>query len=466
MFGSLFSRDVALLASAFLVLVVLMYADDYLPAASTVGVLNPETPVRRDELPRTASKPIDADVFIPVELRIPPQLMTRVSGEFTNMPLNDFVKWMRDEQHVDVLLDEDGLAEEGLSIDEPITERIARMPLHGLLDNICDKLELEWYHENGIVKITTEIKADETLRIVSYNLADFIDRGYQPYDLITSITATLGRWEVDGDGVGSINRFKEKLFVRQSLKVQHEIFKLLSELRFPHERTFVNDRRQHVVLREILRRPVHVIFQGEPLHQAIASLSHQTGAAIQIEGWCCDQSESPFNTPVRLKVGPQPFSQILDTILTPQNLSWVLKDDEIRVMTLEDADDQMVVAVYDVGDKCRNEREADILKRTLKGQMGHAWVDNRWITPAVTFPKPEVMVVLQTEFIHDKILELLRHERMSNSYGNGPRIETVPRLRPLPSYPKDEQQPVANATGMFSLSDGTPEEFVIRRRLP
>lgn len=144
MFGSTFGRDVALLISAFLVLAVLMYADDFFSATSVNRAPSTINVPPEDIQPPPVETASTAAVnHIPAAWGIPPQLLVHVTREFNDTPLHEIVNWMRDDLHIDTRLDEQALEDEGIATDEPMTESAKNEPLYLVLNRICYLLMLD-----------------------------------------------------------------------------------------------------------------------------------------------------------------------------------------------------------------------------------------------------------------------------------------------------------------------------------
>ncbi|MEX1229820.1 MAG: hypothetical protein WEB58_06250 [Planctomycetaceae bacterium] len=413
MFGSTFGRDVALLISAFLVLAVLMYADDFFPATSvnrapsTINV-----PPENIAPPPVKTASTASANHIPASWGIPPQLLVHVTREFNDTPLHEIVAWMRDDLHIDTRLDDQALEEEGIATDEPMTESAKNEPLYLVLNRICKPLMLDWYERDGIITITTWIKTDETFKSVTYDVADLMRDGYHPRELMATVLATSsGLWEVHGDGEGLINHFDKKISVMQTDRVHCEIADLFEKLRSPARRTFVFDPPQHDVLRERLNQTISVTFRNVPLNKAVAALSHEAGVELRIDEMTLEEEGISIDEAVRYELGPHRLTAVLDAMLDPLELEFILSNGVVFITTNLKAEETMRLAVYDVRDICRSGPEARSLQRLVMEQTHGLWEIDGDGEGTIAFPKIGVMVVSQNEKIHDEILELLNRYR-------------------------------------------------------
>ena len=76
--------------------------------------------------------------------------------------------WLRDNQQLVVLLNNNTLSEIGVLSSEPISDRLDNGPVYLLLNRLRS-LDLAWYFQDNIVHITSAEDAESRLNTVSYN---------------------------------------------------------------------------------------------------------------------------------------------------------------------------------------------------------------------------------------------------------------------------------------------------------
>lgn len=225
------------------------------------------------------------------------------------------------------------------------------------------------------------------------------------------MTTTRSLWEVHRTGEGTISLFANKLSIMQNDKVHYEITDLLNKLRTPTRRAFVFDPPQHDVWRQRLRQQVNVAFDKVNLDQAIAQLAEQSQVEMRIDVWRLEENGDSPDEPVDYEMGKHPLKTVLDVMLEPLELNYILRDGALYITTDLEAQETMIAAVYDVRDICRNGPEARSLQRLVMEQTHGLWEIDGDGEGTIAFPKIGVMVVSQNEKIHDEILELLNRYR-------------------------------------------------------
>ncbi|GEM_PF-2533115 len=160
-------------------------------------------------------------------------LSRKVSGDFRETPLKDVAAFLAKLTGVQVKLNETALTEEGIDPNEPVTIKIKDVTLRSALRRISEPLGLTHIIEDGVLKITTEIDAEEIMTTFAFNVRDFAAANYSMETLIEHIQQeSSGPWfETDGTG-GSINdTLPGFLIIQQTWKNQEEAAMLLDELR-------------------------------------------------------------------------------------------------------------------------------------------------------------------------------------------------------------------------------------------
>jgi general secretion pathway protein D len=109
------------------------------------------------------------------ELQIEQKLKTPVSLAFTDKPLAEVLDYLADVAAVNMVLDPQGLAEEGITSSTPVTIEIRRdIMLKSALNLILEPLHLSYVIKDEVLKITSEQLRDGEVYIVSYNVADLV----------------------------------------------------------------------------------------------------------------------------------------------------------------------------------------------------------------------------------------------------------------------------------------------------
>lgn len=344
---------------------------------------------------------------------IPARLATPATVTFQETSLKDVAAWLQTELKTPVLLDREGLSDEGVLISEPVSDQLQNEPVYLLLDRLRG-LQLSWYVEAGLIHITTQAKADEHLVTVSYNLGDLFDAGYDPSAVLMTIQAgTSGQWDtVDGVG-GDLVLLGDVLFARQTHHVQRELAGLLAALRKHARRTFTNDPPQHEPLRAKLQQPITVDFQDTALSEVVTKLEQLAEIRIRLDHAALKDEGIRLRTPVTLKLSDQQLETVLRVLLSQHQLSAVLENGALSITSQARADEVMKTAVFDVRDLCQDDSESSSLEQAIMSQTSAHWEISDGNGGNIVFAKPGVMVIRQPERILDDVLRLLENYRLA-----------------------------------------------------
>ena len=109
------------------------------------------------------------------EIEIERKLRTPVSLQFTNAPLSKVLDYLGKMSDVNVHLDPQGLAEEGVTTDTPVTIELRNdIMLKSALNLILRPLHLSYVIKDEVLKITSEQMRDSEVHQVVYNVADLV----------------------------------------------------------------------------------------------------------------------------------------------------------------------------------------------------------------------------------------------------------------------------------------------------
>jgi hypothetical protein len=202
-------------------------------------------------------------------------------------------------------------------------------------------------------------------------------------------------------------------FVRQTEGQHREVAGLLAALRKHARRTFSLDAPQHAVLRAKLEQNVTFAFQETPLDAVVRELAQQTMADLRLDLDALRLAGVRDRTPITLELMDQSLSTALQAVLSDLNLTWTLRDGVLWITTRKDAEGFLKTAVYDVRDLCRDAGETAALRQALIGQTRGPWKTDTATGGVITFARPGVMVVRQTEQGLDEVLQLLENYRLA-----------------------------------------------------
>lgn len=346
---------------------------------------------------------------------VPAPVAAKATVEFVESSLREIAQWIQQQQGIPVLLDKAALSDEGISLHEPVTDRLRNEPVYLLLNRLSS-LGLAWYVEEDILHITTQTVAEEQLLTESYNVGDLFDSGYDPETLVQTLMAmTEGPWEENEGTGGVIQGLRDILFVRTTPAVHREVQGLLSALRKHGRETFTLDPPPHVVLREKLNQQVSVKFADTPLFSAVQELAEETQSDIRLDIRSLQEEGIREREPVTLTLSERKLGAVLHVLLADLELTWMLRDGVLWITTTVVAEGELKTVVYDVGDLCTTGEETDELKDALQSQTEGPWEEQDGTGGTIEFPVTNTMVIRQTESVLSEVRELLATYRKALS---------------------------------------------------
>ena len=109
------------------------------------------------------------------ELEIERKLRTNVSLSFRNEPLANVLDHLAQRAAVNLHLDPQGMAEEGVTSDTPVTIDIRQdIMLKSALNLILEPLHLSYLIKDEVLKVTSEQRREGEVETISYNVADLV----------------------------------------------------------------------------------------------------------------------------------------------------------------------------------------------------------------------------------------------------------------------------------------------------
>jgi hypothetical protein len=177
------------------------------------------------------------------EKDIEKRLQTPVTVNFTDAPLRTVVEDLRTFQGINIYVDETALAEQGISLDRPVTVKLEQVSLKSVLNLLLRPLRLTYVIKDEVLQITTEDQARGNLLTTTYDVADLVKKkarttcAAEPSEeetLMRLIANTIDprTWSSAG-GRGTVEYYPRthSLVIKQTTDVQEQVADLLAALR-------------------------------------------------------------------------------------------------------------------------------------------------------------------------------------------------------------------------------------------
>ncbi|WP_145210743.1 hypothetical protein [Gimesia alba] len=118
-------------------------------------------------------KPIFYPELTKRELKIQAALNADSGCDFSKTPLSEVIKSLADRHGITMLLLEDKLKEEGISIDEPVSLSVKGIALKNVLKLILKPIDLTYMVDRERLKITSRLHEEEIYQTRVYPVGDF-----------------------------------------------------------------------------------------------------------------------------------------------------------------------------------------------------------------------------------------------------------------------------------------------------
>jgi len=167
----------------------------------------------------------------PAEEKILAALDKPTNVEFLDLALEDCLNYLKDYHKINVWLDKQTLTEEGVSLDQPMTLKLAEVRLESILNLLLQPLQLDWVVQDEVLKITTSAWTYDHPETRTYDVQHLIDATHAPEELIAAISKCIepGTW-TGKDAVAGISHTGGVLVVRHTQRAHGEIARLIADL--------------------------------------------------------------------------------------------------------------------------------------------------------------------------------------------------------------------------------------------
>jgi hypothetical protein len=358
---------------------------------------------------------IDPGAFVPEPLARP------IDVDFLDIPLEVAMQTIGQSVRTPVLIDYEALSGQGLDSLSPVTITAVQTPAYQVLDRMLDTVQgvpLAWIVRDGMLRITTQEIADDTLVRQSHVVSDLLDAGFPMNGIMKAIqNQTSGPWyRLDGIG-GEISSFGDEVMVHQTERVQREVAALLAALR-------AEGRERRIVAADVAARieslwgqPYRAEFDDRPLVDVVASINEQTGADLQLDEQSLSDQGIDGDTGITVTLPELPLGVALDYILESVagvRCTVIQEDARLLITTREIAADRLENVVYDLRDIIGDDPSAppafvDILYTQTSGPWFH--VDG--IGGTVVFPVPWLAIIRQSAASQAQVRNLIADLRVT-----------------------------------------------------
>jgi hypothetical protein len=199
----------------------------------------------------------------------------------------------------------------------------------------------------------------------------------------------------------------------------------------------------------LLSQPISATFAEMPLKEVLDRVQDLAGVTIDVDKRSLDEAGVSLDGPVTVQLDAMSLKSVLNMLLRPLHLTYVVKDKVLQITTeeLHKGRGSLRRAVYAVADlvKADPDRDAEALIHVIVAHIE----PNTWNTCGGSgaidyFPAKKALIISQTLDVQEQVADLLaalrRVSDLEGSGGEQAEDGTVPNQdvpRPLPEGPKD-----------------------------
>jgi hypothetical protein len=351
-------------------------------------------------------------------------------------PLDVLLAELCREHKVPLVISYRKLAEAGVERETPITLNVEGVSLLAVLQSVLSDLELTYTVRDGTLVITTpeDAEAPENMRSVAYPIHDLtglpatrrtgglrdmpVPLGYDCETLVQLIQATVSpeSW-VDVGGPGSCEiAFDGWLLVSQTADVHRRFETALAQLRrglsydgHPGMLPLDSPTPNEVRLEDVLDQPIALRFKRQPLKAALDRLADDLDVSLVYNVKRIEEAGGNTDSLVFCDWPPAPLRDQLQRLLEPLNLAVISRDNVLQVTSVEDAESNLAIRLYDV----RPLIDADLGFASLNGLIAElltriepdSWSDQGGPGSIIHFRG--LLIVTQSQRLQRKVREFL-----------------------------------------------------------
>lgn len=300
------------------------------------------------------------ETYTPEEHAIFEKLEQPLGVSFVNVSLAKAMRLIAEHHGINVWIDELSLRDEAVSTELEVTTEYANMSLRSALHRMLQEIQLTHVVDDGVLKITTMITAEEYGEARIYDLRRLVPD--EEYDYIIELLTTVispESWPEVG-GPAPIELLPGMIAFSHTPHVHQEIAQVLFDMerivttprqQRPAEAPLNRERRAEAQFRKQLRKPVSIDVRQQPLAEVLKLLARNHNLPLWLDEQNCRYEGVSLDAPITAQLSDVSLKDCLSSILSPLKLKAVYDSEYLRVTTEIVANEELLtVRVYDVVD--------------------------------------------------------------------------------------------------------------------
>jgi hypothetical protein len=188
-------------------------------------------------------------------------------------------------------------------------------------------------------------------------------------------------------------------------------------------------------IERVLKGPLSangIDFTETPFRDVVNQLQEEYGIPIQIDAPALDENGIPSDTPVTVNIHNTSLQSALRLMLMNLRLTWSYQNEVLMITTHEGAEKHPSVCIYNVHDIVNDDpNELHWLVDTITTCVAtKTWAKNGGTQPEIRTVKPDLLVISQTQQVHENLRDLLatiRKMRVQATMPSGTTLQSSSR---------------------------------------
>jgi hypothetical protein len=174
-------------------------------------------------------------------------------------------------------------------------------------------------------------------------------------------------------------------------------------------------------------------FADTPLEEVVAFLQEEYGIPVKLDVGALDEMGLGAEEPVHVNLRNISLASALRLMLKGLDLTYIIQDEVLLITTPDEAEQQLHVCVYDVRD-LRELTKVDDIKTLVDTIVScvasETWAKNGGGEAEIRTLGPGLLVVSQTQAVHDEVRKLLETIRATAAAPTEAAAATAPPMHP------------------------------------
>ncbi len=334
---------------------------------------------------------------------------------------------LAESQNINVVLDEQGLKDAGISPSRYVTFEAQDMTLRSAVAAMLRPYDLCGVVDNGVLRITTiDDRDNQTICRVHPVAGLLAEPDASPdYDSLCVLIETAvapSTWP-EGTGPGPIVGGWGCLVFNQTAEVHDTTARLLSALLALKTKDPANVAPIPIVrpaelafearLNERLDAHIDLTLDAVTLDEFVALLREQYKLPVRLDTRALENARvNPLDAKISLSVRGIPLRSASALALESLDLATFCRDEQLWISSADAAQYELRLAIYPVGDLAADEDALEVLSRAIQlGILPDTW--NGGPASVQSFAPLKCLVISQTDRGHACLVEFLRDLRAS-----------------------------------------------------